>query len=447
MVYIRTTQQATLIEELERKAVTIAKDVAISSTNLIETNNNSALSSLAQKILNNNDDISYIFFLDDLGNVLAHTFKEDFPTELLEINQVFNHEGFSLEKFQMEEVVLRDVAVPIFEDSEYVVRVGVHDSRLKYALNSATHQFLIVVAITFIISSIAVYMLTTSTVIKPLNTLQETVHAVSKGDLSQRVLITSQDELSQLGHSFNIMIQRLDKAQKSRNILMKKIVYTQEEERKRISRELHDETGQSLTTLLIALQLIEDSSNMGEIKEKIGDFRSLLLHTLENVRFLSWKLTPLPLVDLGLKAALESFVKKYAKNDNWHIDLKIIGLEDKRLSSEIETAIYRVVQEALTNAAKHAGATQVSVILEGSENYLYVTIKDNGKGFNLETAKETAIHNTSLGLASMEERIFLINGTFTIKSGPYQGTSIYIEVPLKESGGNDNFQENTGNVG
>ncbi|NMB41745.1 MAG: HAMP domain-containing protein [Firmicutes bacterium] len=432
--YVHTILRDALAEQLDQKSISIARDVAARSVEPLLTGNIFNLHQLVYHTLENNKDVAYVFFTDDDGNVLIHTFKEYFPPDLLDVKHEISKKGYSLKKFQTEEGVLWEVAVPVFPSQEpgKVARVGVVDYSLQDALATATRRLLLIFAATFVIVSTIVFFITTFTTIRPLNSLLKSVQAVAGGDLSQKVKVSSKDELSALAEAFNIMTGRLAQAQLARDRLLKRLISSQEEERRRISRELHDETGQMLNTLMISLSLLQESSNLDELEQKTVEFRRLLLQSLEQVRLLVWRLTPAPLVDLGLKAALETFVSKYRESAGWEIDLQIEGLEKRRLSPEIEICIYRVTQEALTNIARHADAENVNILLDCRKEILLLTIEDDGVGFEPEEFKEENVQGTgaSFGLISMRERISLVGGEFKIISSPGYGTTLDINIPL-----------------
>ncbi len=430
LLYVNTILRITLDDQLDQKTISLTRDVAARSMEPILTNNIFKLHQLAYNTMDNNDDVIYVFFIDDTGNILAHTFKDYFPPDLLTIEHEGSGAGNSLRKFQTEEGVLRDAAAPVFPgpDPEETVRVGLVDYSLQEALAASTQRLLLISAITFVIMSIIVYFITTLTTIKPLNSLMNLVQAVAQGDLSQRATVKSGDELSSLANNFNAMTQQLAQAQEARERLMQRIIHSQEDERRRISRELHDETGQMLSTLMISLHFLETCTNLNELKQKTAEFRQLLLKSLEQVRLLAWKLTPAPLIDLGLKAAIESNINKY--RDYWEINLRMEGLEHHRFPPETEVSIYRVTQEALTNIARHARAKNVDILLDCQGDKLLVTIEDDGVGFDLEKLEEESELKTNLGLVSMQERISLAGGKLKIESSPGKGTTLHVSIPL-----------------
>lgn len=208
--------------------------------------------------------------------------------------------------------------------------------------------------------------------------------------------------------------------------LLNKIVTAQEEERQRISRELHDETGQALTSLLVQLKILERSDNVAEIKAQTEDIRQLTVHTLQEVRRLAADLRPAALDDLGLISALESYIYNYASKTNIVADFEVKDMDDIRLAHDVEIVLYRIVQEALTNIARHAQAQRATVLIQRQHDHICVTIEDDGSGFDVHSLLQK--QDRGLGILGMQERIQLIGGTFMIQSAPRQGTKISLKV-------------------
>ncbi|MBI4790366.1 MAG: sensor histidine kinase [Chloroflexi bacterium] len=211
--------------------------------------------------------------------------------------------------------------------------------------------------------------------------------------------------------------------------LSAQIITAQEEERKRIARDLHDDTAQALTALLVRLRLVERAELGEPDRAALGELRELTTRTLENVRQLAFQLRPTDMDDLGLVAALQEFAETYAKRYGIRVDLTIDGLR-ARLPTNVELVLYRIVQEALTNVARHAGgATCVQVVLARCDHTLTATIADNGKGFDVE--RVLAAKERGLGLFGMQERAALVGGTFRVESKMGTGTSLTVEAPLE----------------
>jgi two-component system sensor histidine kinase UhpB len=211
--------------------------------------------------------------------------------------------------------------------------------------------------------------------------------------------------------------------------LSEQVLAAQEDERKRIARELHDETAQALTTLLIHLKILERARSATEIRGKINELRELTAETLEGVRKLAVELRPATLDDLGLPAALEAYTEGYAGRIPLNVDFAARGFrdEDGRLSPQVELVLYRVVQEALTNAAKHAQANEVRVELTRTPDTIVATVSDNGHGFDVEEMMRS--RERGLGLFGMQERMALVQGQLVIDSQPGRGTRVEARVP------------------
>jgi two-component system sensor histidine kinase UhpB len=278
---------------------------------------------------------------------------------------------------------------------------------------------LISVAINFALLKLALY---------PLQRLRETMALVETGDTAHKAEVTGRDpDADQLAIAFNTMLAALDDLAKSR---ASQILHAQEEERKRIARELHDETSQVLTSLLISLALLEETVSEPTARSRIADTRALAHQTLRAVRNLSIDLRPSALDDLGLLPALRWYIKEYQQKCGIEVDLTTTGFKE-RLSPEMETAIYRIVQESLTNTAKHARARKVWVSLVEDGQRVRAQVRDDGAGFDVQAVLKTPWQGRGLGLAGMKERASLLKGNVQIVSQPGNGTAIDITFPLE----------------
>jgi signal transduction histidine kinase len=205
---------------------------------------------------------------------------------------------------------------------------------------------------------------------------------------------------------------------------LRRVVAGQEVERRRLARELHDETGQALTSILLGLRAVDDAGSSEGVKSAVADLRELVVTTLRDVRSLAVQLRPKALDDFGLVAALERLVQTFSESSGIRVDLEA-RLGDQRLPTEVETTMYRIVQEALTNVVKHAEATRVSILLVRRDGSLTAVMEDNGRGFDTDS-----IESDSLGLDGMRERVSLHDGRLTIETAPGSGTTLRAEVPL-----------------
>ncbi len=434
---IRESFKKELREELKTSAISIAKEMTSRSSGFILTPNKFALNLLIKDIFENNVDVEYAFILSSSGEILAHSFENGFPKELLAVNRVSPGSKFNIEMLDTEEGIITDVAVPLFGGKLGTVRVGMNEKRLWNKVNAITFQILIVTAIVSIIGIGAASFLTV-VLTRPITDLVRFTNALGKGDFEQRAKIWAEDEIGKLSSAFNIMIQKLksfknelESKEEMTSQLLKKVISAQEEERKRIARELHDQTSQSLTSLMIGLKMLKSCKTLDEVARQSDDLRELTSKTLEEVHGLAIQLRPTILDDIGLNIALQKYISDYSVKFNINVDYHSIGFDSIRFPSEIETTIYRVVQEAFSNILKHSKAKNASLILENRGNLLKVIIEDNGKGFDVKKVMSSDIDG-KLGLFGMQERINLINGDITIESTPGTGTNIYITVPIDE---------------
>jgi len=203
---------------------------------------------------------------------------------------------------------------------------------------------------------------------------------------------------------------------------LRRVMEAQELERRRLARELHDQTGQELTSVLLGLKAVEEAKSDAERAEALAGVREQVVGTLHDVRRIAVELRPKALDDFGLVAALERLRETFSEQTGMRVDLESQIRE--RLPTHVETALYRIVQEALTNIVKHAQASAVSIVLARKANVVTAVIEDDGRGFNLAGTRE------GLGLLGMGERLALLGGKLKIESSHGAGTTIVAEVPL-----------------
>ena len=209
--------------------------------------------------------------------------------------------------------------------------------------------------------------------------------------------------------------------------MLQKLVGAQEDERKRIARDLHDELGQQLVALRLKLETVGKlCDNDEELCGGISDAQTLARQIDHGVDFLAWELRPAALDDLGLSAALEKYVAEWSRFAGVTSEFRAAGMNKARLLSEIETNLYRITQEALNNTHKYAGASRAEILLEKRGNTIILIVEDDGKGFDVESKKN---RNKGIGLIGMQERAALVGGTLEIESAAGEGTTIYVRVP------------------
>jgi signal transduction histidine kinase len=208
------------------------------------------------------------------------------------------------------------------------------------------------------------------------------------------------------------------------------VITAQEEERRRIARELHDDTAQALTAVLVRARLLARLAERDDVREGLLDLLEQVSGAIDGVRRMALDLRPSTLDDLGLVPAVESYAREFS--ERWDIPVRVRARANgHRLPRDRELLVYRVVQEALTNIAKHADATAVEIELEADGQEVRASVSDNGRGF--DPVQTLASRERGLGLFGMQERAQLAGGTFTLRSAPGAGTTVTLAVPARRS--------------
>lgn len=421
---------STLSLRLEEQSVSIARDLAARAADPILLNDLLGLHDLLNETLSNNPNVRYAFVVTPQGQVLVHTFQGGFPLPLLTLNSVRPDEHHHTVLIHTDEGFVWDTAVPILNGTIGTARVGLSDASMRVAQATLTAQiFLTILLVSGIGILVAIFL--TWVLSRPILDLVAATREVAKGNFFVRVARWADDELGDLADAFNAMageLAHMEELRREREALrrqlLEKVITLQEEERRRIARELHDSTSQNLTSLIVGLRMMETTCRECPAQTRASDLRAIASRTLEEVHDLSLRLRPRILDDLGLAAAIERLASEWEKHYRIPVDVAVhLG---ERLPGEVETALYRIVQEALTNVARHAQASSVGILMERRGDCIRAIVEDDGVGFN-PNAKFGERH---LGLMGMRERAELLGGKLVIESAPGQGTSIFIEIPL-----------------
>jgi signal transduction histidine kinase len=318
-------------------------------------------------------------------------------------------------------------------------------------------------------AAIALALLLAQTISRPMGRLAAGARQLGAGRLDYRLDAESRDEIGVVASEFNRMAAQLQDAHatleervrrrtgeladanqglaeanreldlhraeqerlaQQRRMLLNRVITAQEEERQRISRELHDETGQSLTALGLGLEAATAELRSGQeqgLGERLQSLAHVATDAIEELDRLVLDLRPAQLDHLGLVATLRWYVARVRSQSGVETRLEVRG-EARRMQPEVETALFRIAQEALTNVARHAGAEQVEVVLSFEQDLVSLEVKDDGAGFDAETA---SVAPTSLGLIGMRERAHLVGGVLVVRSRPGEGTRLSVTVPLE----------------
>lgn len=240
-------------------------------------------------------------------------------------------------------------------------------------------------------------------------------------------------ELARANASLRAEMKERARAERARTELLSRLVFAQEDERRRIAREMHDQFGEQLTALGLGIRTLKDSCGSDpRLAPQVSALEKVAQQLDQDVDHLVWELRPTALDDLGLRAALANYVQDWSVRAGVRADLHTTGLSSARLASEIETTLYRIAQEALNNIAKHARAENVDVILERRPDYVSLIIEDDGVGFDQPAAGSP---HQGFGLLGMQERAALVGATVQIESATGEGTTIIVRMPM--AGGQD----------
>lgn len=239
-------------------------------------------------------------------------------------------------------------------------------------------------------------------------------------------------DLRESEQKYRASAEALAAANEERSRLLHQTVEAQESERTRIARELHDSLGQYLTALRLGFTAIEPScASSATSRQRLSELKQLTDELGRTLGRMAWELRPMALDHLGLRNAITQYLEEWSERSGLDIDLEIT-LGDRRLPGSVETALFRVLQEAITNVVKHSGADRVGVVLEAIDGEVRLIVEDNGRGFENDAGTVIALGRTHLGLLGVRERLALVNGNLEIESTPHGGTTVYACVPIEE---------------
>lgn len=429
---VRVMMSHTLRSELEERGYSVISDLSVRSLDPILLNDTFALHELLAETVANHPDAIYAFVLSPQGQVLAHTFEGGFPRELLRLHgPLADTTTIAHRLYNSNQGRFHDFAAPIHGGRAGVMRLGVSETRLNNTINTITGQMLFTTLLVAVAGIVAASLLTWL-LTRPILELVATTHRVGQGDLTTRASHWANDEIGALADAFNQMVgdlqasqQAIDEKESARSRLLAQLITAQEEERRRIAHDLHDSVGQSLASLMVGLKMLNQGDSVDNFSQHTAELRQLAGETLEEVRVLSRQLRPSVLDDLGLSAALERYAADFAERfPGLTVDLHC-NLPS-RLPAPVETTLYRIVQEAMTNAARHSGGSTLSVLLTQRHNRVQAIIEDDGHGFDPEAGRR---NGDSVGLHSIAERVELLGGDLKIESNE-DGTTVYVEVSL-----------------
>lgn len=431
-LFIRTRQTLTtnLYEVQERRVKTEARLLASYLQRPATVHDIVRIQDIIDESRAANPDILYIIVRDDAKQVIAHTFGLHLPAGLIEAPP----DGASAAGFRILKIkgggLAFEVQKPLVKGYAGYLQLAVSDRMVREQVHSLSTSILsallISIAIGVGLAAFLSYLIT-----KPIQHLKKAAGKIQQGDFESRSLIYSDDEIGELAMAFNDMADSLRSyreevkdREETRLALIERVVSSHENERKLISRELHDHFGQSLLAVLVDIRAARDRAGSSTpVLQKLEKAMEKIVGDLSRI---VRGMRPTVLDDYGLDRALESYTRESAERYQLEISYKYTAPPDfRRLPGHIEVTLYRIAQEAITNIIKHAGATHVSLVLLITAQSTILLVEDDGKGFDpaVSTGKG------GLGLVGMRERMSLIGGQLDFISSGDEGTTIRATIP------------------
>ena len=415
---------------LQEASISAARELASHSKEYILINDLYGLTRLLKDISNNRPEVRYAFVVDSHYEVLAHTFSEGFPLDLLAGEDLLDFQERTV-PLSTNEGIIWDTFYPILEGGNGGVRVGITETVMQHQISSFLRSLFMH---TFVVMLIALILsvLLTLVITQPVKKLLGATKAIRRGNYDSIIDTFPQDEVGDLVVAFNAMLRQLQQADADRKEkehirkeFLQRIISTQEQERKRVARELHDQTGQALASIMVRLNVL-NKGDKSDLSEEITALKKSLTDEMGVIHNLALELRPSVLDDMGLVPALELYLDQFRERHGLNVEFVKIGMEDKRADHCVETCIYRIIQESLTNVVKHAEADAVNILIERRQENIRGIIEDNGSGFDLGK-----IPRERLGIYGMEERASLLGGTLKVDSESGQGTMVSFTIPVK----------------
>jgi signal transduction histidine kinase len=227
--------------------------------------------------------------------------------------------------------------------------------------------------------------------------------------------------------------EQLRREMAEREALRRKLLHAQEEERRRIARELHDQMGQNLTALNVGLKSLLNRQSGSGLGSQVQRLQKLATQTARDLHRVAVELRPAALDDLGLVKAIRALTEAWSTQHGIDVDFEAGQYQPAGISSEIETILYRIIQEALNNVAKHSGATRVALVLRRSAGQVHAIIEDDGRGFDARVASQSGNGSGRLGLLGVQERLGMVGGNFKVESAPERGATLLVRIPIPKA--------------
>lgn len=459
---IQAVVSRSLKEQLQDKGLSLARVMANDIANPLLNGDLLVVQRILKAVTEDGHSVEYAFVIAPDGKTLIHTFGDGFPEALLTANPIPAGRPHSIQLLVTEKGPIRDIGLKVLDGLDAELHVGFTETSIQRSLRRVTWIIALLTLGGIALACGAAWLLGRY-VVRPLERLTRLTRRIGRGDLDQEVTAEAGDEVGILAQSFNQMIRnlretigRLKESEESYRLknselsavwgrlkrreevvsrLLKKVITAQEEERKRIARELHDETNQSLAALAVGLKaasalVTRDAEKAEKTLEDLKDSAVIIMRELHNIVY---DLRPTLLDDLGLVPALRWCAETRLESHGVEVSMEVTGVSS-RLPPEVETILFRIGQEAISNIAKYAGARHVHLCLRGAKDHVWLRVSDDGCGFDVDEVLREKEGKRSLGLMGMMERAGLLGGKVEVESNIGAGTIISVQIPISPRG-------------
>jgi signal transduction histidine kinase len=406
---IHETWHAHLVRDLEQRGRKVAEQTASHCAELLQAGRAAEIPAELQRALAEFPDAVRVLLQDTNGTTLAEARAESSP-----------------------DASQRRALAVLAGQGPQTLWLELSLARVNQEVGWLTRRLALGTVIIALLGMLAAWWLT-RIFARPIKELVGVTRAVKAGNYRVKAAVQAGDEVGELAAAFNEMTDTLGQKETVRQQLLRRVIHAGEDERKRIARELHDHTGQALTSQIAALGALENQCADELMRQRLTELRQQTEQTLSEVHDLSVALRPSVLDDIGLMAALERHCRLFAERFGIKVACGEVGLDDRRLPPEVELTIYRVVQEALTNAVRHGRTQRVQALVQRTPAGVLATIQDDGCGFDARDWQKRCAEGNHLGLLGLEERVTLLDGSFCVESEPGKGVTVYADIPLKET--------------
>ena len=432
---VRASISRTLYQLQEERAWATASSLAAAIERPMTVGDQFAVREQLLRTRQTSPSIRYLLVEDARGTIVNHTFERGVPDDLAAFVSGQQDRDEAFDMLATPEGGVFHVRYPILDGDAGAVHVGLSDLMITRQLAAVTRSVWLSLGLCVVIGA-GLALLLTHILTMPIQHLARAAQRIQHGDFEARSAIYYDDEIGRLAAAFNQMTEGLqryhdevDQRGRDQQALLAKIVYAQEEERRNISRELHDQLGQSLLALLLAVQTGEpEDERSRDGQQNLAD---RIRQIIDEVRRLAWGMHPSILDDYGLDFALTRHVQQLGTHPGLAVDYQSTAPPGQgRLSREVEVTLYRVAQEALTNVVRYSQAAQCSVVLLRDRDEVTLLVEDDGCGFDPGAVARR--RDGGLGLTGIRERVALVGGRCEIESSPGAGTTVRVRVPSRE---------------